>query len=512
MPMDKMQFCSCLVHLNGSQISFPDRPYLPAIYAARPRRLVLRTSRQVEKSTFLANSLVYELCTRAGIRILVATPRLEQAYFFVQSRLQPAIEQSPTIRRHLLGSPPKKFQVKNMRFKNGSELYVRAVFRSADAARGISADILLVDEYQDVASGALAVLQETLSHSSFGQIILVGTPKLLENQLDVVYAESTANEWTLDCPGCAAQVILDERCLGPSGVSCPKCQAQLDVRTGRWVARNPDSNWGEGYWINHLMAPWLNYHEILDRRRTYDLAQFKNEVLGLPTTLGEHVVTRSDLEACCGTAPAAQSLEDIPELMRDRLVMGIDWGGGRTSRTVVVIGYWRPDNKFVIAHLHWFRADEDPQRLIVEVAAICRSFRVCWIGADGRGNGLINNRLLLDNLGHRSAIYGLVYSDTNQQPTQDGTVFMWTVDRSSSIGLFYSMVRKRLVEFPRIEDCGWYLDELTCELAEYDNEQRRIRYVCPENRRDDGLHASVYGMLIMNRWLDCAQNGMFEEE
>jgi hypothetical protein len=260
------------------------------------------------------------------------------------------------------------------------------------------------------------------------------------------------------------------------------------------------------------MAPWLNYHEILDRQRTYDLAQFKNEVLGLATSLGEHVVTRAELEACCGTVPVAESLEDIPELMRDRLIVGIDWGGGRTSRTVVVVGYYRPDNKFVLAHLRWFRADEDPQRLITEVADICRNFQVRWIGADGRGNGLVNNRLLLDNLRYRSHIYGLVYSESNQQPTPDGTLWMWSVDRSSSIGLFYSLVRKGLVEFPRVEDCGWYLDELSCELAEYDNETRRIRYVCPENRRDDGLHASVYAMLIMNRWLDSAPGEYYDGE
>ncbi len=39
------------------------------------------------------------------------------------------------------------------------------------------------------------------------------------------------------------------------------------------------------------MAPWLNYAEIMERQQTYDFAAFKNEVLGLPTTLGEHIVT-----------------------------------------------------------------------------------------------------------------------------------------------------------------------------------------------------------------------------
>src|SRR4051812_15065908 len=501
MPYSKMDFCRDFIYLHGSRITFPDRPYLPQIYASRARRIVLRTSRQVEKSTFLANSLAFQLTVVPGIRILVATPRWDQALLFMQSRLLPTVDQSPVIRRVLTNSR-EQMRIKNMRFRNGSELFVRAVFHSADSARGISADILLVDEFQDVAEGALAVLQETLSHSEVGQTILVGTPKLLENQLDCAYAESTANEWTLDCPNCSSPVILDERCLGPAGIRCPKCEAALDVRTGRWVPRNPNSKWGDGFWINHLMAPWLNYPEILERQRTYDIAAFKNEVLGLPTTLGEHIVTREELEACCGPAPMAQSLADIPEQMRRRLIVGIDWGGGRVSRTVIVVGYYRSDNKFVVAHARPFPADEEPQRLLGTVAEVCPAFEICWIGAAGRGNGLPPNRLLLSDFPYRAAIYGLVYSETTHPPAQDGTLWTWTVDRSSAIGRFYSLVRKGIIEFPRIEDCGWFLDEIGCELAEFDDEKRRIRYVRPENRRDDALHASVYAMLIMERWLD----------
>ena len=219
MPYSKMDFRRDFIYLNGSRITFPDRPYLEQIYASRARRIVLRTSRQVEKSTFLANSLAFELAVVPGTRILVATPRWEQALLFTQSRLLPTIEQSPVIRRVLLTNSRERMRIKNMRFRNRSELFVRAVFRSADSARGISADVLLVDEFQDVAEGTLAVLQETLSHSEVGRTILVGTPKLLENQLDVAYAESTANEWTLDCPNCNSPVILDERCLGPTGCS-----------------------------------------------------------------------------------------------------------------------------------------------------------------------------------------------------------------------------------------------------------------------------------------------------
>ncbi|MCP6756807.1 hypothetical protein NL533_34795, partial [Klebsiella pneumoniae] len=50
------------------------------------------------------------------------------------------------------------------------------------------------------------------------------------------------------------------------------------------------------------MVPWHRgrYDQILERQQTYDPVRVRNEVLGLPTTLGDHVVTRGELEQCCG--------------------------------------------------------------------------------------------------------------------------------------------------------------------------------------------------------------------
>ena len=110
-----------------------------------------------------------------------------------------------------------------MRFANDSHVFVRAAYHSADAARGISADLLLVDEFQDVAAGDLPVLQETLSHSSDGRTILTGTPKSIDNHLSSVFNQSPANEWTVPCPECSRGVILDEQCLGSGCVICPTC-------------------------------------------------------------------------------------------------------------------------------------------------------------------------------------------------------------------------------------------------------------------------------------------------
>ena len=72
----------------------------------------------------------------------------------------------------------------------------------------------------------------------------------------------------------------------------------------------------------------------------------------------------------------------------------------------------------------------------------------------------------------------------------------WTVNRSASIGSLFTRIKKQLIRFPAIADCGSFLDEFVCELAEYDEIQRTVKYTKPENMRDDALHATNYAELL----------------
>ena len=112
------------------------------------------------------------------------------------------------------------------------------------------------------------------------------------------------------------------------------------------------------------MVPCFHYHDILHKQQTYDPVKFKNECLGLPTTLGEHVVTREEVEACCSVRPMAASFEDVLPRWRGRLLAGIDWGGGVAARTSLTIGYMRSDYIFEVCHMAQFAANEDPDYLL----------------------------------------------------------------------------------------------------------------------------------------------------
>ncbi len=497
--MNKLEFCESFIYLKKKLISFAGRPYLREPYSSQVRRLVIRASRQVEKSTFLVNTILYTAVMHPGVHILFVCPRQEQARVFSGSRLLPTIQESPLIRRVLLGQQARQPQVMNLRFANRSEVYIRAAYHTADAARGIDADYLLVDEFQDIADGRLPVLEETLSHSEHRRVILTGTPKSVDNHLESVFRQSTACEYKVACNGCHADVILDDRCLGPARPICPDCQRSIDPKNGRWVPRNPRSTWGDGYWINHLMVPWLNYPELQERQRTYDPALFKNECLGLPTVLGDHIVTRAELEACCLEQPMAQTIDDVPRTAWNRLIAGIDWGGGGTSRTLLTIGYMDDSYRFVVVRFERFAAQEDPDRVLQQVAQRCAQFHTRFLAADGGGNGYVYNRLLVDRLGPGTHLYAIMYSTSEHEPRQEGVLWRWTVNRSASIGTVFSRVKKKTIAFPRVEDCGSFLDEVACEVAEYDDINRSIKYSHPETQPDDCLHATNYALLISIR-------------
>ena len=359
--------------------------------------------------------------------------------------------------------------------------------------------MLLVDEFQDIAGGHLPVLQETLRHAVAQRMILVGTPKSVENHLEGMFSQSTAHEWQVPCDQCRRSFVLDERCLGPRCVACPTCQAELHPSQGTWVPRNPAARWGEGFCINHLMVPWLNYDDILERRRSYDLVRFKNEVLGLSSTTGDQVVTRAELEACCAELPMANSLADIAPAGHGQLVAGIDWGGGGTSRTVLVIGWMSADYRFQICRLERFASQDDPGYFMEQLAKRCNQYRVQYIAADGGGNGNIYNRLLVDRMGGYPNLFAVYYSQSDLEPQRDGNLTKWTVNRTATIGILFTRVKKQLIAFPRLADCGSFLDEFACEIAEFDDINRTMKYTHPSTQQDDALHATNYALIMATR-------------
>ena len=80
---------------------------------------------------------------------------------------------------------------------------MRYAFLNADRVRGIPADMVCIDEIQDVLTDNIPVIEECVSHSSFKYKLYAGTPKSLDNTLESLWVEdSTQNEWVVPCDSC----------------------------------------------------------------------------------------------------------------------------------------------------------------------------------------------------------------------------------------------------------------------------------------------------------------------
>ena len=142
MKMGELQFCRNFVFLKGRPMSFAGRPYLHAPYDSQARRLVLRCSRQTEKTTLIIARVLYTAIAHPGVHIVCVFPRQEQASVFSRSRLLPTIYDSPVLRRLLLGRRGRRPPVGHLQMVNSSEVYIRSAFHSGDPVRGIDGDVL----------------------------------------------------------------------------------------------------------------------------------------------------------------------------------------------------------------------------------------------------------------------------------------------------------------------------------------------------------------------------------
>ncbi len=161
----------------------------------------------------------------------------------------------------------------------------------------------------------------------------------------------------------------------------------------------------------------------------------------------------------------------------------------------------RPEGLFEVCHFARIHAKEDPKEVRKSVTEVCKKFQARWIAADGLGNGSIYNRLLLDGLEYRAELYALLYTATDAEPYQDGVLWKLPISRTGSIGYLFSCVQKQKFRFPRVSDCGTFLDEFACEVAVFDDKNRCVKYTHPATQPDDTLHAANYALQLVTRGL-----------
>jgi hypothetical protein len=528
----RSDFVASLLYLNGKPFSFKGRDYLQPVYNKPSRNILLKTARQVEKSTFLGNYLVINSTIRAYNKALYVAPSHSQTRQFSNEKLRPSIEESPLIKKYLQSSYVST-QVFEKSFTNGSIVFLRSAFRSADRTRGISARDLMLDELQDFMGSEIPVIMECTSHFEDASLIMAGTPKSFDNPIESYWQESSQNEWLVKCRSCNHYNFLDEKNIAqtemytsgrlPPGPICSKCFKPIDVpKWGQWMSLSPGKRL-EGYRIPQLMVPWIistmgQWERLLWKRDNYPLGQFYNEVLGLSYDSASKPVSRQEIINCCDASyrflsefPDALELQFARQYM---LTAGVDWGEGNdgaekspsgklknASYTVFTVGAYVDQKRFKVFFAKRYTGSQtDPEFIVRDIARIVQLFGIRLVAVDwGHGWGV--NNTLVRMLGANKVMQFQYVPKQKEKKKWDPIGFKFQVQRNLIISeMIYSLKNQEII-FPSWAQTEVFAKDILAVYVEYREYQREMKYDHKISDPDDFLHSLIYARLASNIFL-----------
>ena len=516
----KSAFVHNIIYLDGHKFDFTGREYLLPLYNRDDRRILLKTARQVEKSTFLANNLTINSVVRPYNKALYVSPSHTQTRQFSSEKLKPNIERSPLIWRYLQDNKVSN-QVFEKGFTNGSFIFLRSAFRSADRARGISARELCLDEVQDLLTSDIPVIMECTSHFEDANVYMAGTPKSYDNPIEMYWGESTQNEWLVPC-SCGEWNFLDETNIAPTemyesgrlppGPVCRKCMRPLNVKGGQWMSLSPGKQI-VGYRIPQLMVPWIistmeQWRKLLWKRDNYPFGQFCNEVLGLSYDSASKPISRAELLKICYDYSFWDLNNITPhiadEARRQILIGGIDWGEGldgsekspsgkrRTaSYTVFSIGYYENPKQFKFVAMKKYMGKEvEPEYIVQDICRIVDILGIKVLGVDwGHGWGV--NNTLIRRLGIQRVMMFQYLPRLKLRLKWDRQGVRYHIHRNLLMSEHFYDMKNNHIMFPKWKEFEPFAKDILAIYSEYNSYLREMKYDHKPSDPDDSFHSSL---------------------
>jgi hypothetical protein len=480
--------------------------FSPQFNCHLPAAAVWKTGRQVAKSTSISAGGILLANAVPHKTLLYICPLYEQIRRLSGNYVRAFIDQSPV--RDLWTGTTTENSVLQRSFKNNSKMIFSFALLDADRIRGIAADLVSIDEIQDMDSDHLPIIRETMAVSEWKLQRFTGTPKTLDNTIEGLWRDSSMAEWFVPCWACGKMNIPSlefdlERMLGPlrdditpynPATICanPQCGRPINPRYGRWVHRESVRRWDfAGHHIPQILLPmhygdYRAWSELLGKQRGAANTSphvFINEVLGESSATGNQLLTLDDIRRAA-VLPWSNQPNDPDATMWDWLddypirVLAVDWGGGGqrkntgmaksgaklelTSYTTLALLGMRSDGQI---HVLWGKRLLTPHEHAKEAAEVwywCQRFRPRVVAHDYTGAGTVRETILVQAGMPVSLIMPIAYVRSASasliqyiQATPSHQRDHYNLDKTRSLLYMTSAVKLGVVKFFRDD----YLDK-----------------------------------------------------
>ena len=361
------------IRLEGRPFSFEGHQYLRAIYDDTAPHIVLSKAAQIGGTTWAILRSIH--ACRSGLNVVYYFPTKTDVLEFSKSRVGPLLADNPFLAKVMTDT-----DTAGLKRIGGAHLYLRGM-QSTVGLKSVPADMLVFDELDETTPESKKLAQERLAHSDYKRIIELSNPSLPDYGIDESYQVSDQRHWTMKCSSCGAWTALEKEFPKKLGEevriilpredgtfyrACPKCQAELDVDQGGWVADYPDRSI-HGYRISQLFSCKVDPGEILKEYRTTRFPdRFYNLKIGVPW---------ADLERRLDVASVLSLCTDQPLLGKTdtECSMGVDTG---KELHVVIL---RPEKDWETHHLVHLAVCQD----FTELDVLMQRFKIDRCVIDG---------------------------------------------------------------------------------------------------------------------------------
>jgi len=495
-----------------SDFSFEGREYLRRVYDCKATKVLLVCGRQVEKSTTIGNRLLCYSALTNNFRSLYVAPSAEQAKVFSTDRIKDVIECSPLLKAYTTTKINQAVFFK--KFINFSQIRLRYAYLTADRVRGIPADLVCIDELQDVLVDNIPIIEQCAFHSSYKLFTYSGTPKSEDNTIAHYWHQfSTQNEWVVPCERHGTPKdssswhwnVLGEKNIGKEGLVCDKCGELISARhpLAKWASLNPvnatnkDKVTFEGYRIPQIMVPWVDWQEMLEAQEHYPRAQFMNEKLGLSYDSGVRPITRAQLQACSKPHIKLGDIEHFKRIAQGRQVYaGVDWGTGEQTYTVICFGGYLGAGNFSIFWIHRFTGpDLEPDRQLDLISQMISQLQVQIVGVD-YGGGFHPNKTLIQRFGPQKILKYQYNPRQKKMIYWEPNLQRYMCHRSEVMSALFTAFKKKMIDLPAWDDfADPHGKDILNIFSEYNNRIRMEEFKHSPGKTDDSFHSILYCLL-----------------
>lgn len=295
-------------------IEFHDHRYLIEPYADDSPNLVELKAAQLGLTTMEILRTLHRAYYR-NLDIIYILPTFSDVADFSGGKVNRIIDNNPFLQKWV-----KEKDSVGQKLVGKNTIYYRGSWNERQALM-ISADWLILDEFDRCKQEVLEQYESRLQHSKYGYKSIFSNPSAPDFGVHKHFKRTDQKMWFVK-HSCGKDILLDESCIDyqTEKFICSDCKAEItdeERRMGFWKPTAKGEEGWSGYWMPLWIASRVSCKKICEYKRTKTPEYFANFVAGLPYIGGGNKVAAQTLIKC---------LDSTINDQEDRVIIGVDTG------------------------------------------------------------------------------------------------------------------------------------------------------------------------------------------